>query len=101
MRVSSRRSTCTHSDCTSGSCRGAVRNTILHGFATLGRAVEGLNKNLWAGDASRLKTIDVKFTKPLVLPARVGVYVRDGEVWIGDAAGGPAYMTGTFTTHSD
>ena len=41
-------------------------------------------------------TVDVKFIKPLVLPARVGVYTRDNQVWVGDAPSGPAYLTGTF-----
>ena len=56
------------------------RYCILHGFATFARAIEGLNRGLFAGDTERLKTIEVKFTKPLVLPASVGLYVRDDEV---------------------
>lgn len=75
------------------------RNTILHGFATLARAWEGMNRALWAGDVHRLKSIEVRFTRPLVLPARVGLYVDGrGGVFVGDAAGGPAYMTGTYET---
>ncbi|MCB9727335.1 MAG: hypothetical protein H6746_02500 [Deltaproteobacteria bacterium] len=74
------------------------RNTILHGFASLARAVEGLQRVLFAGDTRRLETISVRFVRPLVLPARVGLYVDGrGGVWVGDAPGGPAYMTGTFT----
>lgn len=78
-----------------------MKNVILHGFAELGRAVEALVRVLWAGDATKLKVIDVRFVRPLVLPKKVGVYVRAGsggrsEVWVGDAPGGPAYMTGTF-----
>ena len=38
----------------------------------------------------------MRFTRPLVLPARVGVYVRGDKVWVGDAPGGPAYLEGTF-----
>lgn len=75
------------------------RSTILHGFATLGRAVEGLNRGLWAGDPSPLETLDVQFTRPVVLPARVGLYTDGaGGVFIGDAPGGPAYMVGRYTT---
>ncbi len=75
------------------------RNTILHGFATLAKAWEGMNRALWAGDVHRLTSIDVRFTRPLVLPARVGLYVDgEGGVFVGDAAGGPAYMTGTYET---
>jgi hypothetical protein len=72
------------------------RNVILHGFGTLARAIEALNRGLFAGDVTALQEIDVRFTRPLVLPARVGVYVRGDKVWVGDAPGGPAYLEGTF-----
>jgi MaoC dehydratase-like protein len=72
------------------------RNVILHGFGTLARAIEALNRGLLAGDVTALQEIDVRFTRPLVLPARVGVYVRGDKVWVGDAPGGPAYLEGTF-----
>lgn len=74
------------------------KNTILHGFATMARAIEGLNQGLFSG-ANPLRVIDVRFTKPLVLPAKVGLYVTsDQELFVGDAPGGPAYLTGTFST---
>lgn len=72
------------------------KSTILHGFATLGRAIEGLNRARFTGDVHRLRTVDVKFVRPLVLPARAGLYVRDHELYVGAAPGGPAYLTGTF-----
>ncbi|HEX8953085.1 MAG TPA: MaoC/PaaZ C-terminal domain-containing protein [Polyangia bacterium] len=72
------------------------RNVILHGFGTLARAIEALNRGLFAGDVDALAEIDVRFTRPLVLPARVGVYVRGDKVWVGDAPGGPAYLEGSF-----
>ena len=74
------------------------KNVILHGFATLARAIEGMNRALFAGDPSRLATIDVRFTRPLVLPAKVGLYVRGDEIFVGSAKGGPANLVGTFTT---
>ena len=74
------------------------RNTILHGFSTMARAIEGLNRGRFAGDPRRLTVFDCKFTRPLVLPARVGLYLRGQEVWVGDAPGGPAYLAGTFQT---
>ena len=76
------------------------RNVILHGFGTLARAIEALNRGLLAGDVTALQEIDVRFTRPLVLPARVGVYVRGDKVWVGDAPGGPAYLEGTFKLRS-
>ncbi len=75
------------------------RSTILHGFATMARAAECINRRLYSGDVSAIKMIDVQFVKPLVLPARVGCYVAgEGELYVGDAPGGPAYLKGTFET---
>ncbi len=73
------------------------RNVILHGFSTMARAVEGMNRGLFAGDVRALSYLSVRFTRPLILPARVGLYVREGEVFVGDAPGGPAYMAGQFS----
>lgn len=72
------------------------KRTILHGFATLGHAVEAIHRTLLAGDIRRLAVIDVKFTRPLVLPHKVGVFVRDETLYVGDATDGPAYLTGRF-----
>ncbi len=73
------------------------RSCILHGFSTLARAIEALNRARLAGDPSRLQWIDVRFTRPLVLPARVGVYVGEGSaIWVGDANGGGSYLEGHF-----
>jgi hypothetical protein len=73
------------------------RSTILHGFATFARTVEVLNRNVFGGDPSRLGFIDVRFTKPLVLPARVFVFATpERGVWVGDGPGGDAYLEGRF-----
>ncbi|MBX3182645.1 MAG: MaoC family dehydratase [Polyangiaceae bacterium] len=74
------------------------RGVILHGFSTLARAIEALNRGVFAGRPSALRDIDVRFTRPLVLPAKVGVYVEGQSVFVGDAPGGPAYLAGTFNT---
>lgn len=74
------------------------RNVILHGFGTLALAVEAMNRALFAGDPGRLARVEVRFTRPLVLPARVGVYVAGDELFVGDAPGAPAYLTGRFAT---
>jgi hypothetical protein len=43
----------------------------------------------------------VRFSRPLVLPANVGVYVtRGGEVFVGDAPGGGAYLDGHYVARS-
>lgn len=73
------------------------RTCILHGFATLARAIEALNRHVLDGNVNRLASIDVRFTRPLPLPARVGVYVTDeGGIWVGDRPGGDAYLEGQF-----
>jgi hypothetical protein len=76
-------------------------NVILHGFATLAHAWEGLNRRLFGGDVHAIASFDAKFTRPLVLPHEVGLYVLGHEVFVGDAPGGPAYLTGTFSTRGD
>lgn len=75
------------------------RNTILHGFSTMARAMEGLQRTLFAGSVRAIRVLDVKFTKPLVLPAKVGLYVKGESLWVGDAPGGPAYLVGTYQTN--
>ena len=75
------------------------KRTILHGFSTLARAIEMMNRSLWCSDATQLRVVEVRFTRPLLLPAKVGVFVRGtGELYVGDAPGGPAYLTGEFST---
>lgn len=72
------------------------KNVILHGFSTMARAYEGINRDLYKG-LEEIQTFDVKFTRPLVLPADVGLYVdEDHGVYVGDGPGGPAYMVGSF-----
>jgi hypothetical protein len=72
------------------------KNKILHGFATMARTIETLQRVLYSGRINALQMIDVKFTKPLVLPAKVGVYVKDQLVFVGDAPGSAAYLEGSF-----
>ena len=69
--------------------------------ATMARAIEGLNKALFAGDTTRIRVWDCKFTKPLVLPNQVGLYVHGNDVFVGDAPGGSAYLVGSFTTATE
>ncbi len=73
-------------------------NVILHGFGTMARAIEGVNRGVFAGDVTRIKRWTCRFTKPLVLPAKVGLYVRDQDVFVGVAKGGPAFLVGHFET---
>ncbi len=75
------------------------RGTILHGFSTMAHAIEGLNRSHFSADVTRLTSFRAKFTRPLVLPATVGLYLDgNGGVFVGDSPGGPAYMVGDYTT---
>ncbi|MDH5491684.1 MAG: MaoC/PaaZ C-terminal domain-containing protein [Myxococcales bacterium] len=76
-------------------------NVILHGFATLARAYEGLARALLAGDPTPLSFLDARFVRPLILPASVGLYVRGREAWVGDGPGGPAYLEARFALRSE
>jgi acyl dehydratase len=79
-------------------------STILHGFGTLAWTVESLAGagGPLEGDPSRLVSIDVRFTRPLVLPARVSVYTGPGPgsargVWVGEHEGADANLEGSFS----
>ncbi len=72
-------------------------STILHGFATLSYLVETLNQTRFRGVPGQLATIDVKFTKPVVLPRTIAFYASSDTVAVGTAPGEPAFLTGTFT----
>jgi acyl dehydratase len=71
-------------------------NCILHGFGTMARAVEGVNRGVFSGDVTRMKKWNCKFTRPLVLPGKAGLYVKGNEVFVGVAPGGPAFLVGSF-----
>jgi acyl dehydratase len=72
------------------------RSVILHGFGTFARACEALNRSVLGGDVRKLKALEAKFTRPLLLPHDVGYYVLGDALFVGDAVLGPAYMAGRF-----
>lgn len=53
-------------------------NTILHGFASLSRTYEVLRQNA-EEDIPYLPRINVRFTRPLVLPNKAEVLVQEGD----------------------
>jgi acyl dehydratase len=65
---------------------------ILHGLGSLGIAFEGLVQGRLSGRVDDVRRIDADFTAPLLLPREVGVFSRGGNLWVADAAAGPAYM---------
>jgi acyl dehydratase len=72
------------------------KSTILHGFATGALCFERLVDHVAGGDPTGIRTLEVRFTRPLVLPREVGIYVADGTVTVGDRPGEAAYLTGSF-----
>lgn len=73
------------------------RSTILHGFGTMARAFEGLTKGHLSGAAHAIREMDVQFSRPLVLPANVGVYLHgEDRIFLGDAPGSRPYLAGTY-----
>jgi len=81
------------------------RSCILHGFSTFARAYEAVTRNVFSGDVNAIRTMEARFTRPLVLPAAVGVYAdlgeRAGRVYVGDAPGAGAYLEGEFERRHD
>lgn len=80
------------------------RNTILHGFASMAMAWERLIRSRYGGSPSAIRSFDVKFTKPLTLPAKVGLYLQSDEpngdpiqdrIWVAAAPGASPYLAGT------
>jgi len=74
------------------------RGVILHGYASMARVIESFNRQLFAGEPSRLASLDVRFSAPIVLPGKVGVFIHgDNECFVGKAPGAPACLTGSYT----
>lgn len=74
---------------------------VLHGFATMAHALDGLGRSLFTGATDRIRVIDVKFKRPLVLGegVDVGLYLDRAEprrFYLADAPGVRPYLTGTF-----
>jgi acyl dehydratase len=79
------------------------RSTILHGFASLALAWEDVVRVHLKGDPNPLTMMDVRFVRPLHLPANVGVFLSESEkgenqLHVGTEPGGEAFMIGTFQT---
>jgi hypothetical protein len=68
------------------------RGTILHGFSAMARSYVALEREL---SPRRLRVLDVRFVRPLTLPAEVGLFVDGERVFVG-RRGEPAYLTGTY-----
>ena len=74
------------------------RSTILHGFGTFARTWETLVNDRFSGNRDAIRSLDVRFTRPLVLPATARVFLDGETIAVGEAPGGPANLLGTLTT---
>jgi acyl dehydratase len=78
------------------------KRVILHGFGSFALVFESVVRALLAGDAPQLTELDAEFTRPLQLPAKVGVYLNEPrQLFFGDAPNGTAFLTGRFTLRDD
>jgi acyl dehydratase len=71
--------------------------TILHGFASMAYTLETLQRELFGGATDAIRMLDVRFVRPLVLPAAVGVHIEGDRLFLG-SRGGPAFLTGSYST---
>jgi acyl dehydratase len=75
---------------------------ILHGFATMARALEGVNAAVLAGRIDAMSQYDVRFARPVKLPGKVGLFVAEpGTFFVGDSVGSPANLIGSYTLRKD
>jgi hypothetical protein len=74
------------------------KGTIMHGFNAAARMVETMNRVVWSGRIDRWRTIEARFVRPFPYPSSTGVYTDfKGGFFVGDAPGGPAFVTGAYT----
>lgn len=76
------------------------KNVILHGFASSAFCIEAINNNLFSGNIFKIKEWEVKFTKPLILPAKPKLFYikEENSIYLGDTKLSRAYLVGNFKT---
>lgn len=72
------------------------KNVILHGFASSAFCIEALQQNCFLGYIHKLKEIEIKFTKPLILPAKPKLYIKQHFFYLGDSKLSRAYLVGNY-----
>jgi hypothetical protein len=78
------------------------KRIILHGFASSAFCIEAINNNLFAGNVHRIKEVEIKFTKPLLLPAKPKLYYlrENNHFYLAEARLSRAYITANFKTNN-
>lgn len=75
------------------------KRPILHGFAQLGRAYEGMRKNIFCSSIDPLSAMSIRFECPLYLPQARRVFLtEDNQYFLGAAPGAHAIARGTIQT---
>jgi len=68
------------------------RHVINHGFSSMARTMEVLIRERHASDPRALGAFQCRFTRPLLLPADVGVFMRGQDVSLGAGPNQPTYL---------
>ena len=68
--------------------------TILHGFGSLAGTMERIRRIRWAGATDMPAYFDVRFTRPLKVPAKVTIFLDGDAFFLGQSPGGRAYLQG-------
>lgn len=87
------------------------RSTFVQGYCTKAMAAHMIVRHLLRGAGDRLVSLKVEFRKPVLLPARISVFIGEPRVSsdgiaerslaIGKALEGEAYVTGSFSYRVD
>lgn len=72
------------------------RSPILHGYASMARTLEVVLQKHLHGQIDQFRDIDIRFTYPLPIPGKAGVYVFEDKFYLGSANGGRAYLVGQY-----
>ncbi len=72
------------------------RSVILHGFGSCARASADLIRLEAGGDPGRLRSLEMRFTRPLLLPREVSVYLDGDRILLADGPGKEPFLDGRF-----
>jgi hypothetical protein len=73
------------------------KSNIVHGYALMARALEAVVAHVLEGDPARLAALEVRFVTPTPLPAKVALFVGEGDsLFTGAGEGATASLVGKF-----
>lgn len=71
-------------------------SVILHGFGTLAKAVESVQRDQGKALLDTHQALECRFTRPVVLPGDVSCFVDGDDFFVGKAAGDKAALVGSL-----